>query len=118
MVGRSTILAAILAAFVVCPAAAQSDSTPGVTEVAPGVRQIDGANVPSTHVGFAALKAAIEKDQSFKAAKKLFSAAGIASPGPSGTTTYMYKIHDPETNADGVAILFVKDGRVVNFMIS
>ena len=112
------ILAALLATFAIHPAEAQPDRTPGMTEVAPGVRQIDGAKVPSTQISFAALKSAIEKDRSFKAVKKLFSVPGIDSPGPSGTTTYMYKVHDPDANADGVAILFVMDGRVVHFMIS
>ena len=100
------------------PAQAQEQSVPGVTEVAPGVRHIDGAKVPSTQIGFSALKAAIESDRSFSKIKKLFTVPGIASPGPSGTTTYMYKVHDPETGQDGVAILFVKSGQIVNYLVT
>ena len=97
---------------------AQPSSVPGVTESAPGVRHIDGKQVPATQIGFAALKAAIEKDRSFSTIKRLFTASGIDSPGPSGTTTYMYKVHDPDTSKDGVAILFVKDGRILDYMIT
>lgn len=97
---------------------AQSTNPPGVTEVAPGVREIDGGKVPSTQISVSALKAAIEKDRSFAATKRLFAVPGIASLGPAGTTTYMYKVHDTDTNVDMVAILFVKGGRVLNYLIS
>ena len=100
------------------PLGAQPSSVPGVTEVAPGVRRIDGNQVPSTQISFAALKAAVEKDRSFSNIKRLFTVKGIDSPGPSGTTTYMYKVHDPDTDQDGVAILFVKDGKILNYMIT
>ena len=100
------------------PIEAQSTDVPGVTEVAPGVRQIDGNKVPSTNISFSVLKAAIENDRSFSAIKKLFTVNGIASPGPSGTTTYMYKVHDPEIDKDGVAILFVKGGRILDYLIT
>jgi hypothetical protein len=115
-VGTSLLILAVAA--ISRPIEAQPSNTPGVTEVAPGVRQIDGSQVPSTQIGFSALKAAIESDRSFSKIKHLFTVAGIDSPGPSGTTTYMYKVHDPETGKDGVAILFVKDGKILNYMIT
>lgn len=97
---------------------AQADSIPGVTDVAPGVRQIDGQQVPATSISVEALKVAIEKDRSFSAVKRLMTVKGIASPGPAGTTTHMYKIRDPETKADAVAILFVKGDRIVDYLIT
>lgn len=100
------------------PIAAQSSNTPGVTQVTPGVQQIDGSQVPATKISVSALTAAIEKDRSFSAIKRLFTVEGITNPGPAGTTTYMYKIRDPETGQDAVAILFVKSGRIIDFMIT
>jgi hypothetical protein len=100
------------------PAVAEQDAVPAVTEVAPGVRQIDGKQVPATEISAAALKAAIEKDRSFSVIKKLMTVNGIASPGPAGTTTHMYKIRDPETKQDAVAILFVKGGKILDFLIT
>jgi hypothetical protein len=112
--------ALILALAVVSgdPARAQSAATPGVTEVAPGVREIDGAKVPTTQLTASRLKTAIETDKSFKNISKMFDVKGIASPGPSGTTTYMYKMHDAETGADVVVILFVKGNEIVDFLIT
>ena len=100
------------------PCLAQSAQTPGVTEVAPGVRKVDGAQVPSTQISAAALKSAIEQDQTFKAIKKLFTVKGIESPGPAGTTTHMYKIVDTDTGEDKVVILFVKGKKIVDYLIT
>ncbi len=108
----------VAAAAIAQPIGAQSSDVPGVTESAPGVRSIDGSKVPSTQISFSALKAAIEQDRSFSKIKHLFTVSGIDTPGPSGTTTYMYKIRDPETGQDGVGILFVKSGKILNYMIT
>ena len=115
---RVLTLCGFVLASLPAQAQTQEQGVPGVTEVAPGVRQIDGAKVPSTQIGFSALKAAIENDRSYSKIKTLFTVPGIASPGPSGTTTYMYKIHDPETGQDGVAILFVKGGKIINYLVT
>ena len=114
-------LAAVVSMFLVAaasqPVFAQSSGTPGVTEAAPGVQRIDGAKVPSTRLSVSALKAAIEGDRSYSKIKRLFTVAGIASPGPAGTTTYMFKVHDTDTEKDVVAILFVKGGSILNYLI-
>lgn len=114
----AAVLSMLVAAAASQPVLAQSSNIPGVTEAAPGVQSIDGAKVPSTRLSVSALKAAIEGDRSYSKIKRLFTVAGIASPGPAGTTTYMFKVHDTDTDKDVVAILFVKGGSILNYMIS
>ena len=99
------------------PGLAQSSQPPGVTEIAPGVRKIDGAAVPSTQISATALEAAIAKDPTFKTIKKLFTVKGIDNPGPAGSTTYMYKIVDTDTGEDKVVILFVIGKKIVDHLI-
>ncbi|MEO1729160.1 MAG: hypothetical protein AAFR64_00315, partial [Pseudomonadota bacterium] len=55
---------------------AQDEGTPGVTEISPGVRTIDGAKVPSTELTKSRIEAAIAEDNRFKSVKKLFDVKG------------------------------------------
>jgi hypothetical protein len=118
MLKYGSIMLGLIIALVAQVGVAQDGNIPGVKDVAPGVRTIDGSKVPTTHLSAAALKAAIERDPSFQEVRKLFNVDGIASPGPAGTTTYMYKMHDPDTKDDLVVILFVKGKKIVDFLIS
>ena len=97
---------------------AQSASSDGVTEIAPGVRQIDGSKVKALEVSVLAIAKQIETDNRYSEMKKFLKSGGIDAPGPSGTTTYMYKIHDTDTATDKVLILFVAKGRIVEHMVS
>lgn len=97
---------------------AQQPETPGVTEVAPGVREIDGAKVPSRSVDTAALETLIKESKSFSAAAKLLGGKGIVSPGPAGTTTHMYKITDQASGKAQVVVLFVRGKDIVDYLIS
>jgi hypothetical protein len=96
---------------------AQTDPTPGVKNIAPGVREINGAEVPSVGIDTGALEATIKETHSFAAAKALLGGEGIDSVGPGGTTTYMYKAHDTVTAHKFVIILFVKDGSIVDYLM-
>jgi hypothetical protein len=96
---------------------AQTDSIPGVTNIAPGVREVNGAEVPSVGVDTAALEANIKEKHSFAAAKALLGGNGIDSVGPGGTTTYIYKAHDTVTAHKFVIILFVKDESIVDYLM-
>ena len=96
---------------------AQTDPTPGVKIVAPGVREINGAEVPSIGIDTAALEATIKEKHSFAAAEALLGGEGIDSVGPGGTTTYMYKVHDTVTAHKFVVILFVKDASIVDYLM-
>lgn len=115
----SSLLAAGIVLFLATtPGIAQPSETPGVTEIAPGVREIDGSKVPSTQISVAALKSAIAQDQSFKTISKLFKVKGIQNPGPAGTTTHMYKITDTDTGEEKVVILFVKSKKIVDYLVT
>lgn len=99
------------------PAVAQSDSVPGVQNVAPGVRVINGAEVPSAGVDTAALEAMIKEKHSFRAAKDVLGNNGVDAPGPGGTTTYIYKVHDTVSAKNFVLILFVKGDTIVDDLL-
>ncbi|OXE37479.1 MAG: hypothetical protein CGW95_01355 [Phenylobacterium zucineum] len=76
---------------------AQDGNTPGVTEIAPGVREIDGTKVPSLRFEAESLEVTLKEEKSFRKIKKLLGGEGIASVGPGGTTTHMYKVLDTTT---------------------
>lgn len=97
---------------------AQDNATPGVSQVAPGVTQIDGAKVPSQSVDIDALRTTLATETSFTALKKLLGGNGVESMGPSGTTLHMYKVSDQGTKANYVVILFVKKGVVLQQMVT
>lgn len=96
----------------------QETETPGVTEVAPGVRRIEGAKVPTTSVDTVALEALIKETKSFGEVAKLLGGKGIASPGPANTTTHMFKISDQATGKAQVLVLFVRGNAIVDYLIS
>ena len=108
-------LAVILAAG---SSAAQDAPTPGVTDVAPGVRVVDGAKVPSHSLDAATLEAAITAKKSLRAVRGLLGGDGITSQGPGGTVLHMYKVHDTVTAKDMVVILFVKGDEIVDHLIT
>jgi hypothetical protein len=110
----TALIAGILAGE---PASAQSDPTPGVENVAPGVRVIHGNEVPSIGVDTSALEAMIKEKHSFGAAKELLGGDGIDSVGPAGSTVHIYKVHDTVTAKNFVVILFVKDDEIVDYLM-
>ena len=97
--------------------AAQTERIPGVEDIAPGVRTIDGSKVPSLSLDASALEAAIKEKSSLRAMRKLLGGDGIASIGPANTVTHMYKVHDTVTGKDLVVILFVKGDTIVDHLI-
>lgn len=105
----------VLIATLAVPVAAQ---TPGVTELAPGVQQIDGAKVPSLGIDTTALEAVIKEKRSFRAVRKLLQGDGITSVGPGNTTVHMYKVHDTVSGKDQVLILFVKGDEIVDHLLT
>ena len=115
---KSHCLAALLGLVSSPCLLAQQQGTPGVTEVAPGVTEIDGAKVASTDVAGARIAAAIAQDNRFKSVEKLFDVKGIKNPGPAGSTTHIYKIKDPDTKENLVVVLFVLDGLVVDHLVT
>ena len=115
---RSVRLLALLVLLTSQGLRAQQQEIPGVTEVAPGVTEIDGAAVPSTDIAGARIAAAIAEDNRFKSVAKLFDVKGIKSPGPAGSTTHIYKIKDPDTKENIVVVLFVRDGLVLDYLVT
>ena len=111
----SLISAAAIAGLIATGATAQN--TPGVENVAPGVRVIHGDEVPSQGVDRAALEAAFNDKKSYSDMRDLLGGDGIATVGPGGSTVHIYKAHDTATAAKLVVIVFVKDGAVVNHII-
>jgi len=91
--------------------------TPGVENVAPGVRVIHGDEVPSAGIDSGALEALIKEKHSFRAANKMLGDNGIDSVGPSGTTVHIYKAHDTATGKKLVVLLFVKEDAIVDYSI-
>ena len=110
------VICALAIASGLTPAASAQD-TPGVTEVAPGVRHIDGAKVESHQISVAALEQAIANEK-LSNVFKMLKGKGIPSVGPAGTTTHMYKIHDTDTQEDKVVILFVLKKKIVDHLIT
>ena len=100
------------------PCSAQTSETPGVTEVAPGVRKIDGSKVPSLRLDATGLEATIKERKSFSAAKKLLGGDGISNVGPGGSTVHMYKVHDTISGKNVVVVLFVKGDAIVDYLIT
>ena len=113
---RTLACAALVTVAMSSHLAAQTESTPGVQNVAPGVRVINGAEVPSAGVDTSALGAMIKEKHSFSAAKDLLGGGGIDSVGPGGTTTYIYKVHDTVSAKNFVVILFVKGDTIVDYL--
>jgi hypothetical protein len=97
---------------------AQQEETPGVTEVAPGVTEIDGAKVRSTDVASARIAVAITQDNRFRSVENLFKVKGNKNPGPAGSITHIYKIKDPDTKDNMVVVLFVRDGLVLDYVVT
>ena len=115
---KTLVCAAFVAGLLAAgSAAARGDPTPGVVDVAPGVRAIDGAKVPSVALDASALEAAITDRKSLRAVKKQLGGDGITSIGPANTTLHMYKAHDTVTGKDLVVVLFVKGDEIVDHMI-
>ena len=90
----------------------------GGTEVAPGVRVIDGVKVEVLTISGEAIKAAIKADPKFSGIKNMLGSEGITNPGPSGSVTHMYKLRDTDDDADKVLILFVKGGKIVDLLLT
>lgn len=112
------VLPVIAVAGFVQPCAAQTNGMPGVTEIAPGVQQIDGGKVPSINLDAPALEAYLKEKKSFSAAKKLLGGSGIKSVGPAKSTVHMYKVHDVISGKDLVVVLFVKGDAILDYLIS
>ena len=85
--------------------------------MAPGVRVVDGAKVPSISLDAPALDAAITAKKSLRAVRGLLGGNGITSEGPGGTVLHMYKVHDTVTAKDMVVVLFVKGDEIVEHLI-
>jgi hypothetical protein len=98
--------------------AAQTNPTPGVETVAPGVQVVDGAKVPSLSLDAAALEATIKEKKSLRAVRKQLGGDGVTSIGPENTTVHMYKVHDTVTSQDLVVILFVKGDAIVDHLVT
>jgi hypothetical protein len=115
---RHLICAAALASLLAMEAgAARAQPVPGVQDIAPGVRVVDGAKVPRLSLDATALQTAIKEKPSFRAVKKLLGGDGVTSPGGGGSTVHMYKLHDTVTGKDMVAILFVQGDRIVDHLL-
>jgi len=110
----AAVLAGLLAAG---SSTAQSGPTPGVQDVAPGVRVVDGAKVPSTSLDATALEAVITAKKSLRAVRGLLGGDGITSAGPDRTVLHMYKVHDTVTAKDMVVVLFVRGDVIVDHLI-
>lgn len=110
---KALTCAAVLSGLLVTHSAA-APPTPGVEDIAPGVRVVDGAKVPRLSLDATALRAAIQEKKSFRAVKKLLGGDGVTAPGGGGSTVHMYKLHDTATDKDMVAILFVQGDRIVD----
>jgi hypothetical protein len=109
------VLFAGLAAPELC--AAQDSPTPGVTNVAPGVREIDGSKVPSVGIDVGALEAIIKEKKSLSAVRDVLQGDGVTSIGPAGTTVHIYKAHDTVSAKNLVLILFVKGDVIVDHLV-
>jgi hypothetical protein len=90
-------------------ATAQTEWSPGVTEVAPGVREIDGKKLPSQGVDMSAVETLIKEEKSLRAVRDLLGGDGITSIGPADTTVHIYKVQDTATGKPLIVLLFVKD---------
>jgi hypothetical protein len=108
------LVCAGIVAILIVPASAEE--TPGVTQIAPGVQQVDGAKVPSQTVDMAALEALIKDKKSLRAVKGVLHGDGVTSVGPAGTTAHMYKVHDTASGKDLVLILFVDGDKIVDHL--
>ncbi|MEO8115199.1 MAG: hypothetical protein ABI655_12505 [Phenylobacterium sp.] len=82
------------------------------------MRSIDGAKVPALRFEGASLEATLKEKKSFRDVKKLLGGAGIASVGPAGTTTHMYKVLDTATGKQMVLILFVRGDEIVDHLLT
>jgi hypothetical protein len=102
--------------WVLISTSAAADS-PGVTDVAPGVREIDGSKVPSVTIDSTALEATIKEKKSLRSVSGMLGGDGITNVGPGGSIVHIYKAHDTVANKDVVVILFVKDGEIVDHLI-
>jgi hypothetical protein len=104
------------AAVPIC-SSAEDKPTPGVVDVAPGVREVDGSKVPSQGIDVGALKAMLDAKKPYADVRDFLGGDGIATVGPAGSTVHLYKVHDTVTAANEIVILFVKDDAVVDHLV-
>ena len=114
---KKAFLSAGLAGLLSIPATGFAQPA-GVTEVAPGVRVIDGSKVAVLSLSGAAIRQAVADNPKFSAIKKMLGSEGITNPGPQGTITHMYKLRDTDDEQDKVLILFVKGGKVLDLLLT
>jgi hypothetical protein len=115
---RKAALAATSLIALVCSVSSAAQETPGVTQIAPGVRRIDGSQVPSVEIDRPALEAALIRGGAFRDVRRMLGGSGIESPGPAGTVTHMYKVRDRATAEELVLIVFVKGRTIVDSLLT
>ncbi len=94
---KKAFLSAGLAGLLSIPATGLAQPA-GVTEVAPGVRVIDGSKVAVLSLSGAVIRQAVADNPKFSAIEKMLGSEGITNPGPQGKITTCASCATPTTN--------------------
>lgn len=96
----------------------EAPSEPGITTLAPGVTQIDGAKVRTGEVDLPALEALLAKKGPMSDVVKMIGKAPMVNPAGGGTDAHMYKLDDTVTKRKVVVIVFVQNGKVGDSLVT
>lgn len=111
-------IAALAFALPLAACVTETMQEPGITTLAPGVVQIDGAKVRTGEVDLPALEALLATKGSMSDVVKMIGKAPMVSPAGGGTDSHMYKLDDATTQRKVLVIVFVKGGRVVDSLVT
>ncbi|HOY77028.1 MAG TPA: hypothetical protein PLN33_04435 [Hyphomonadaceae bacterium] len=113
------IKAACVLAIAVGGCAMVEPVEPGITTIAPGVQRIDGSQVRVDEVDLPALEALLAKHGPMQDVIKMIGKTpGGAYPAAGGTESHMYRMEDAATKRKVLVIVFVKNGRVVDSLVT
>lgn len=93
-------------------------SEPGITTLAPGVTQIDGAKVRTGEVDLQALEALLAKKGPMSDVVKMIGKAPMVNPSGGGVDAHMYKLDDKATGRKVLVIVFVQNGQVGDSLVT
>ena len=112
-IGIVSLLALALGACVT-----EAPGEPGITTIAPGVTQIDGAKVRTSEVDLPALEALLAKKGPMADVVKVIGKAPMVNPAGGGTDAHMYKLDDKATGRKVLVIVFVRNGMVGDSLVT
>ncbi len=116
--GHMKTKAVFLLAFALGACSTPEAAEPGITTIAPGVVQIDGAKVRGGEVDLPALEALLAKKGPMQDVVEMIGKAPMVNPAAGGTDAHMYRLEDRATKRKVLIIVFAQNGRVADSLMT